>query len=155
MEAGAGGGDGGVGLRTAEGPAVAGAAVANTAGRALGTTTFAGDRGNAAFSSGNPSSQCTVSGQPVDYCINGCRSRFYRVAGSNGAQIKATTCPSANTEHQIYVWKGAMGASCTSFQCVGTVTLRMCQAADRGEAALAVGEIGDFLSRRCCFGILC
>jgi hypothetical protein len=86
--------------------------------RSLGTIVpFSGDTTNAPESSGNNNTECGgLSG-----CINGCRSRFYKVTGGIGGISSVSTCGSVNFAQRLYVWKGS-GSSCSTFTCTGTLS---------------------------------
>jgi hypothetical protein len=70
----------------------------------------------APVSAGNPA---TASCGGLTGCINGCRSRFYRVTGGIGNPITATTCYHSYFPQRLYVWKGT-GSDCSTFTCTGT-----------------------------------
>jgi hypothetical protein len=61
---------------------------------------FTDDTTGAPVSAGNPA---TASCGGMTGCINGCRSRFYRVTGGIGHPITATTCYHAYFPQRLYV----------------------------------------------------
>jgi hypothetical protein len=75
-----------------------------------------GNTTDAPVSAGNPRLYCG----DLTYCINGCRSRFYKVTGGTGNEISAYTCVDANFKHRLYVWMGSSSA-CSNFTCTGTL----------------------------------
>jgi hypothetical protein len=76
---------------------------------------LSGDTTNAPVPSRNPIPEC---GGLAD-CINGCRSRFYKVTGGTGNTISAQTCYSVVFGQRTYVWKGS-SSDCSTFTCTGT-----------------------------------
>jgi hypothetical protein len=76
---------------------------------------LSGDTTNGPVPSRNPIPEC---GGLAD-CINGCRSRFYKVTGGKGSLITATTCYSPVFGQRTYVWKGS-SSDCSTFTCTGT-----------------------------------
>jgi hypothetical protein len=82
---------------------------------------IAGDTTNATQSGGNPNLSC---GDDLSVCINGCRSRFYKVTGGTGEFINVATCGSVNFAQRLYVWKGSGGSACSAFTCTGTYASR-------------------------------
>jgi hypothetical protein len=80
---------------------------------------FTDDTTSAPLSSGNPTPTC---GSMTD-CINGCHSRFYKVAGT-GEWIDAFTCGTVSFAQRLYVWKGSSSV-CTTFTCSGTFAARL------------------------------
>jgi hypothetical protein len=83
----------------------------------LTSLSLSGNTTDAPSSVGNTNSECGgLSG-----CINGCRSRFYKVTGGTPLNyISANTCGSDAFANQLYVWKGS-GSACSTFTCTGTL----------------------------------
>jgi hypothetical protein len=78
---------------------------------------FTDDTTSAPLSAGNPSA---LSCGGLSTCINGCRSRFYKVTGGvTGGYLAATTCSTAHFAQRLYVWKGTR-SDCSTFTCTGT-----------------------------------
>jgi hypothetical protein len=87
--------------------------------RSLAYIPFTDDTSSAPLSAGNPST-LSCGGGGLSTCINGCRSRFYKVTGGvTGGYIAATTCGTTNFAQRLYVWKGT-SSDCSTFTCTGT-----------------------------------
>jgi hypothetical protein len=81
---------------------------------------IAGDTTGAPLSDGNPATSCGG----LLTCINGCRSRFYKVTGGTiNDNISAYTCGHANFAQRLYAWKSS-GSGCSTFTCAGTRATR-------------------------------
>jgi hypothetical protein len=83
--------------------------------RSLFSIDFTDSTTSAPLSAGNNN---TVCGGLTD-CINGCRSRFYKVTGGTGGPIFASTCRSVSFAQRLYVWKGG-SSDCSTFTCTST-----------------------------------